>query len=56
VEIFPNYNRDPMWFDLPVQQPKIDNGFMELPAGSGFGFPLKDEIVQKYRACSARDA
>lgn len=56
VEIFPNYNRDPMWFDLPTEQPRIGNGFMEIPAGSGFGFPLRDKIVQKYRASPASDA
>jgi D-arabinonate dehydratase len=49
VEIFPDYNRDPMWFDLPVQQPPIRNGFMELPAGPGLGLQLNEEIIAKYR-------
>ncbi len=52
VEVFPNYKRDPMWFDLPTQLPRIDNGCMEMPPGFGFGLPLNDEIVQKYRSPS----
>ncbi len=52
VEIFPNYNRDPMWFDLPAQPPLIDNGFMKLPTGAGFGFPLKADVIEKYRSLS----
>jgi L-alanine-DL-glutamate epimerase-like enolase superfamily enzyme len=38
-----------MWFDLPVQQPPIRNGFMELPAGPGLGLQLNEEIIAKYR-------
>lgn len=49
VEIFPDYTRDPMWFDLPVQQPKIRAGFMELPSGPGLGLELNEEVVTKYR-------
>lgn len=49
VEIFPNYQRDPMWFDLPVKQPAIRDGFMHLPDEPGFGFPLKAETIQKWR-------
>src|SRR5215471_9933842 len=30
VEIFPSYERDPMWVDLPVNPPVIRDGFMEL--------------------------
>jgi D-arabinonate dehydratase len=45
VEIFPNYNRDPMWFDLPQEQPRIKDGFMELPAGPGFGIPLNGRVI-----------
>ncbi len=49
VEIFPNYNRDPMWFDLPAERPEIEDGFMRLPAGPGFGLPLSQDIIDKYR-------
>ena len=49
VEIFPNYNRDPMWFDLPEKRPAIKDGFMHLPAGDGFGIPLRADTIEKYR-------
>jgi len=49
VEIFPNYNRDPMWFDLPEKQPLIKDGFMHLPKGNGFGIPLRADTIAKYR-------
>ena len=49
VEIFPSYERDPMWVDLPVVAPKIRGGFMELPTGPGFGIDLNEEVIAKYR-------
>ncbi len=53
VEIFPNYSRDPMWFDLPVQQPAIKDGYMHLPDGPGFGLPLRADTISKYRVAVA---
>lgn len=50
VEIFPSYERDPMWVDLPVKQPVIRDGFMELPDGPGFGIELNADVIAKYRA------
>ena len=50
VEIFPNYKRDPMWFDLPDQQPVIRDGFMQLTDAPGFGLPLRTETIEKWRA------
>jgi D-arabinonate dehydratase len=50
VEIFPNYNRDPMWFDLPREQPAIREGFMHLSAGAGFGLPLNASTIERYAA------
>lgn len=50
VEIFPNYQRDPMWYDLPVQQPAIRDGFMYVPDGPGFGMPLRQDTIEKWRA------
>jgi len=50
VEIFPNYKRDPMWFDLPDQQPVIRDGFMQMPDAPGFGLPLRTETIEKWRA------
>ncbi len=49
VEIFPNPKRDPMWFELPVEQPKIRDGFMELPTAPGLGMELNEDIIAKYR-------
>jgi len=49
VEIFPNPKRDPMWFELPVEQPKIRNGYMELPTAPGLGMALNEDIIAKYR-------
>jgi L-alanine-DL-glutamate epimerase-like enolase superfamily enzyme len=49
VEIFPNYERDPMWVDLPVEQPRIKDGYMHLPSGPGLGIELNKEIIEKYR-------
>ena len=50
VEIFPSYERDPMWVDLPVVSPTIRDGFMELPSGPGFGIDLNEAVIAKYRA------
>jgi D-arabinonate dehydratase len=49
AEFFPNIKRDPMWFELPVEMPRIRDGFMELPTGSGLGMPLNTEIIERYR-------
>ena len=49
VEIFPNYNRDPMWFDLPRERPEIRDGYMILPEGPGFGLPLRPEVIERWR-------
>jgi D-arabinonate dehydratase len=49
VEIFPNPKRDPMWFELPVEHPRIRDGFMELPAGPGLGLELNEEVIARYR-------
>jgi L-alanine-DL-glutamate epimerase-like enolase superfamily enzyme len=49
VEIFPNYVRDPMWFDLPVEMPIIREGYMHLSDQPGFGLPLKADVIEKWR-------
>lgn len=49
VEIFPNYERDPMWVDLPIERPRIADGYMHLPDGPGFGIALNPEIIEKHR-------
>lgn len=49
VEIFPNYSRDPMWFDLPTELPKIDAGYMFLPRKPGLGIDLNQSAIDKWR-------
>lgn len=49
VEIFPSYERDPMWVDLPLNPPLIRDGYMELPTGNGVGIELNQEVIAKYR-------
>jgi D-arabinonate dehydratase len=49
VEIFPNPQRDPMWFDLPERQPQIRDGFMHLPKEPGFGISLRPDTIQRWR-------
>ncbi len=49
VEIFPNPRRDPMWFELPVERPRIRKGYMELPTGPGLGMELNEDVIAKYR-------
>lgn len=53
VEVFPNYARDPMWFDLPVEQPVIRDGYMKLPQSPGFGMPIKAEVIEHWRTTIA---
>jgi len=48
VEIFPNPLRDPMWFDLPEQQPVIAAGLMHLSREPGFGMPLRQDTIARY--------
>lgn len=48
VEIFPNYKRDPMWFDFPVERPVIREGNMLLPERAGFGIDLKSDTIERW--------
>ncbi len=49
VEIFPNELRDPMWFDLPAEHPKISEGFMHVPDKPGFGIDLRSDVIDRWR-------
>ncbi len=49
VEIFPNPDRDPLWYDLPIKQPEIRDGYMFLPEGSGFGIDLDQDVIERWR-------
>ncbi len=48
VEIFPNPERDPMWFELPLRQPPIKEGYMDVPHRPGLGIELNPEVIKKY--------
>ncbi|HZP00468.1 MAG TPA: mandelate racemase/muconate lactonizing enzyme family protein [Terriglobia bacterium] len=48
VEIFQNPDRDPVWFELPLQQPEIRGGSMRVPKGPGLGIDLNPEIIARY--------
>ncbi|MBS1850466.1 MAG: mandelate racemase/muconate lactonizing enzyme family protein [Acidobacteria bacterium] len=50
VEIFPNPERDPLWFELPEKQPRIAGGYMHVPDAPGLGMPLRTELIEQYRA------
>lgn len=50
VEIFPDAERDPLWFELPAEHPRIANGFMQVPQTPGVGIPLRAETIARYRA------
>ena len=50
VEIFPAVDRDPIWHELPVEQPLIKDGSFHVPSGPGLGLPLREEVIAKYRA------
>jgi D-arabinonate dehydratase len=50
VEIFPDPKRDPMWLELPLSHPKVENGYMRVPDAPGLGIDLNPEIISKYRA------
>lgn len=50
VEIFPDRERDPMWFELPVKQPEIKDGYMLLPSEPGLGIELNARVIEQYSA------
>jgi len=48
VEIFPDRERDPMWYELVAEQPKISQGYMYLPEGPGLGLTYNEDILNRY--------
>jgi D-arabinonate dehydratase len=50
VEIFPDPARDPMWFDLPVNRPRIQGGMMHVPQEPGLGIRLNQDVIARFRA------
>ncbi|MBB2891895.1 enolase C-terminal domain-like protein [Flexivirga oryzae] len=42
-------DRDPVFWRLPKSGPRLVDGFLELPDGSGFGLELDEDIIEEYR-------
>lgn len=53
VEIFPDPHRDPMWFDLPLNRPRVKEGYMSVPQTPGLGIDLNPDVISKYRVAVA---
>ena len=49
VEIFPNVERDPLWYELILNRPAIKGGYMEVPTGPGLGLELDEGAIERYR-------
>ena len=48
LESFADPTRDPLWFELFRERPRIVDGFMALPEAPGLGLELRDETLEKY--------
>jgi D-arabinonate dehydratase len=48
VEIFPDQDRDPMWYELVAERPRISEGQMYLPKAPGLGLIFNQEIIDQY--------
>lgn len=48
VEIFPDKERDPMWYELVTERPRISDGYMYLPQSPGLGLNYNPEIIERY--------
>jgi D-arabinonate dehydratase len=49
VEIFPNPQRDPLWYELQDERPVIRDGYMLLDDRPGLGLKLNEEVINRYR-------
>src|SRR2546426_542689 len=48
LESFADPTRDPLWFELFQERPKIAGGFMPLPQAPGLGLELRPDTLEKY--------
>ena len=48
LESFADPTRDPLWFELFREQPKIVDGFMAVPDTPGLGLELRQDTLEKY--------
>jgi L-alanine-DL-glutamate epimerase-like enolase superfamily enzyme len=49
VEIFPNIQRDPLWYELQAERPAIQDGYMLLDDRPGLGLLLNEEVIRRFR-------
>jgi L-alanine-DL-glutamate epimerase-like enolase superfamily enzyme len=48
LESFADPSRDPLWFELFRERPKIVDGFMAVPDAPGLGLDLREDTLEKY--------
>jgi L-alanine-DL-glutamate epimerase-like enolase superfamily enzyme len=48
LESFADPTRDPLWFELFREQPRIVDGFMAVPETPGLGLELRQDTLEKY--------
>jgi D-arabinonate dehydratase len=48
VEIFPNIQRDPLWYELQEERPVIQDGTMLLNDRPGLGLVLSEEVIRRF--------
>jgi len=48
LESFADPARDPLWFELFRERPRIVDGFMTLPEAPGLGLELRNDTLKKY--------
>lgn len=42
-------DRDPFWWNLIANRPKLENGYLPLPNGPGLGWELNTDYIDAYR-------
>jgi L-alanine-DL-glutamate epimerase-like enolase superfamily enzyme len=48
LESFADASRDPLWFELFRERPKIVDGYMTVPDAPGLGLELREDTLEKY--------
>ena len=48
LESFADPPRDPPWFELFRERPRIVDGFMTVPVAPGLGLELREDTLEKY--------
>ncbi|MDX6566711.1 MAG: hypothetical protein QOE10_2373 [Gaiellales bacterium] len=49
LEVF-HPDRDPIWWGMIANRPKLVDGVMQLPGGPGLGWELDEAFIERYRA------